>query len=116
MSTPRFWCGVFPEPPLPDPTNIFGRASLISSVRPSCERRRGAWLHGPGGVGKSTIAHAVALLLGPALECVWWIDAAGLVVSESIVALDAGLDLDRVATVPVQASSAYKVSRTWTGR
>ena len=26
------------------------------------------------------------------------------------------LGLDRVATVPVQASSAYKVSRTWTGR
>lgn len=53
------------------PNRIFGRDDVIDSLAAQLEVARLLSLVGPGGIGKSTVARAVAGRLSPALQMIW---------------------------------------------
>lgn len=68
---------------------LFGRASDIEALRAALATHRLVTIAGPGGVGKSSIAHAVAATVkGEFSDGVWWIELApvgdGALVADTI--------------------------------
>ncbi|MFM9864366.1 MAG: TIR domain-containing protein [Micropepsaceae bacterium] len=77
--------------------SLFGRASDIEALRSAIAAHRLVTIAGPGGVGKSSVAHAVASAARPDFaDGVWWVELApvadGALVADAI-ARAAGLTL-----------------------
>jgi predicted ATPase/DNA-binding winged helix-turn-helix (wHTH) protein len=108
--------GPGPRPALiPGPrTRIFGRDQLINELAALMPERRFLTIVGPGGIGKTTVALALArLLVGSVQHGVWFIDLASLSDPHGVASTVASnLGLQSLSPDPASDLTAYLRDKT----